>query len=309
MSKNLNKWGRETITFNEFQNKKCQFKSCEENIFSHSLDLNYFKKMIFEHLTNLNKLEQNKELFKFSNSIYASDFCKNHLFEIYFSYLTKLKIIDFLIPRSNKIIESWFFDFLIYNQTNDEWLRCYHDNKGIDILKPSLIKIIPDDFFQINNSEIKWFNDSNHYLGIPIKIRKNYILKEYIGTTKEQGRLNGPDFILENINNKKTLGLEIVELNPVLFVFPNGVRDFEKVGKKLDKQINEQKGGNFYRNWINLIKIVEDKINKWKKFQKTDEKAIGIILNNWVPHIWYYIFEISLKFSKFNNEIDYFFIL
>ncbi|BDT03834.1 hypothetical protein [Spiroplasma ixodetis] len=55
MSKNLNKWGRKTITFNEFQNKKCQFKSCEENIFSHSLDLNYFKKMISEHLTNLNK--------------------------------------------------------------------------------------------------------------------------------------------------------------------------------------------------------------------------------------------------------------
>ncbi|WP_281747837.1 hypothetical protein [Spiroplasma ixodetis] len=59
--------------------------------------------------------------------------------------------------------------------------------------------------------------------------------------------------------------------------------------------------------FVNLIKIVEDKINKWKKFQKTDEKAIGIILNNSVPDI--YIFEISLKFSKFNNEIDYFFIL
>ncbi|WP_342272777.1 hypothetical protein [Spiroplasma endosymbiont of Acasis viretata] len=189
-----------------------------------------------------------------------------------------------------------FFNFLIHNKTNDEWLRYYHDNKEPDILRPSLKKIIPNTFLKqlitekfskVHNidSEIRWFNESRHYLSIPIIIRKNYILKEYIGTTKEQGRLNGPDFILENINNKKTLGLEIVELNPVLFVFPNGVRDFEKVGKKLDKQINEQKGGNFYRNWINLIKIVEDKINKWKKFQKTDEKAIGIILNNSVPRL------------------------
>ncbi|WP_338978942.1 hypothetical protein [Spiroplasma endosymbiont of Panzeria rudis] len=276
--------------------------------------------MISEHLTNLNKLEQEQELFKFSNSIYADDFCKNYLIKIYLSYLKEIDFINFLVPHSNESIESWFFNFLIHNKTNDEWLRYYHDNKGPDILRPSLKKIIPNTFLKqpitekfskVHNidSEIRWFNESTHYLSIPIIIRKNYILKEYIGTTKEQGRLNGPDFILENINNKKTLGLEIVELNPVLFVFPNGVRDFEKVGKKLDKQINEQKGGNFYRNWINLIKIVEDKINKWKKFQKTDEKAIGIILNNSVPDIWYYIFEISLKFSKFNNEIDYFFIL
>lgn len=140
MSKNLNKWGRETITFNEFQNKKCQFKSCEENIFSHSLDLNYFKRMISEHLTNLNKLEQDQELFKFSNSIYADDFCKNHLIKIYLSYLKEIEFINFLVPHSNESIESWFFNFLIHNKTNDEWLRYYHDNKGPDILRPSLKK-------------------------------------------------------------------------------------------------------------------------------------------------------------------------
>lgn len=307
MLQNLNKWGREVIHPKELKNKKCKFENCKNNAFISSLDLNYFKKMIFEHLINFNKQEQEAQIFRFSNSVYAADFCESHLIKIYLSYLKELQIINFLVPNSNESIESWFFNFLIYNKTNDEWLRCYHDNKGPDILRPSLKKIISKDFLQTNNSEIRWFNEATHYLSIPINIRKNYILKEYIGTTKKQGAINDPDFILENIKNKKTLGLEIVELNPTVFQFSNGIKDFKKIHKKLNKQINEQKGGNFYRNWINLIKTVENKINKWKKFQETDEKAIVIILNNNSPDIWYYIFDLSLKFSQFKNDIDYFF--
>lgn len=80
-----------------------------------------------------------------------------------------------------------------------------------------------------NNSEIRWFNEATHYLSIPIEIRKNYILKEYIGTTKNQGKLNEPDFILENVNNKETIGLEIVELNPLVFHFSKEIRNFQKL--------------------------------------------------------------------------------
>lgn len=70
MLQNLNKWGRKPTTSIELENKKCKFENCKNNIFISSLDLNLLKKMIFEHLTNLTKQEQETELAKFNKSLY-----------------------------------------------------------------------------------------------------------------------------------------------------------------------------------------------------------------------------------------------
>lgn len=141
MLQNSNKWGRKTTTSIELENKKCEFENCENNVFISILDLNYLKMMIFEYLTNLTKQEQEIELARFNKSLYVDDFCRVHLIKIYLSYLKELEIINILIPHSNQEIESWFFTFLIKNKTNDEWLRCYQDNKGTDILRHSLKKL------------------------------------------------------------------------------------------------------------------------------------------------------------------------
>lgn len=134
----------------------------------------------------------------------------------------------------------------------------------------------------------------NHYTSIPINWQKNFILEKYIGTGYDQGKLNGPDFILKDILINKTYGFEIVEINKLLFQSKNGFRDITKFMKNISAQI-QQRGGSI-ENYIETIKIeIDKKIEKWKKYQKTDYKFIGLIVNHSVPDEWYIIFELFMN--------------
>jgi hypothetical protein len=155
----------------------------------------------------------------------------------------------------------------------------------------------------LGNSEHRWFMDSNSYCNIPVNLKGEWIIKKYIGNTRDQGNMNGPDFIYKNLTTRKTIGLEIFELNPTSFVFDRKVRDIHNVVKKIREQINTKRGGSIERNISTLNREIDKKVEKWNKYVPTDEKYIGVVINSGMIDEVYYILSQSIKENEKINGL------
>lgn len=302
-------------------------EKCNNSTFLVEINNEYLRQIVLPFLDPKNNFEQIKEFEEILNKkIFESHFlkCKKHLNETY-NYIIdifnsfwnvdeeKLKIKN--VEKLNQIGFSKFpfknMSELFAYKVNDWFCNKTYSNlfKRKDNLRKSIIqkltsqlKITEEEFQSISNkeSEFIWFMENKHYTSIPINWQKNFILEKYIGGGFEQGKLNGPDFIFKDTVTGETYGFEILELNKLLFDFSNGFRDISKFLENITKQI--QKRGGSIENYLRTIIIeVDKKVEKWKKYQITNYKFIGLI-NHSVPDEWYIIFELIINTLYINQD-------
>lgn len=295
----------ETAKVNE-----CLIKECSNQIFLVKIDTNYFNTTMQKYLENdFNSEEIKKMQIPNTQTISKTGFkyCKTHTNEKYGFIIDIIKewiakyFSGMILKNPGWYINNDISEYFAYRSQewfiNDTYSKIMSKFNKTDKLKQSLFKIIENMNTQEKfSSEFRWFVHDSYYESVPIYWKKNFILKKYIGQTKEQGTLNGPDFIFFDEQNKETLGFEILELNPTHFTFTpqNSPRDITKVMMQLKKQI-ESRGGTLINNFKTLHKEVMRKISKWDKYIKTDKKAIGIIMNASVPNDWYVALELLIN--------------
>lgn len=299
----------------------CRFTECKNITFLIEINIKYVKKVILSNLDLKEDSDQIKLLNNFLNKrVIEKNFslCKQHLNETYnfiveffnsiesnvtkeldisnfktqhliaFSKFPFKNILDFFEFKINDLFCNKFYSGLFEDYDN---LR-----KSIFETFLSQLNLTEKDLYasSYSNSEFIWFMDAYHYIAIPVYWQRNFILEKYIGKDSDQGKLHGPDFIFKDIRKNKTYGFEVVELNKLIFHSPKGFKDVNKFSENIFKQIKNR--GGCFENYLKTIKLeVERKIEKWSKYQNTDYKYVGLILNNKIPSEWYLIFEILIN--------------
>jgi len=133
---------------------------------------------------------------------------------------------------------------------------------------------------------------------LPWNYINDYELKKYIGDNEE----SGPDYIMINKNNGRTLGLELTGLPPLVWMIPRK----DKLEKRFQGVYETHE--NSIDDVINFVNFMDKKISKKivkyngdgqegkTKYRNVDEKAIVITLT--YEASWHWIFLFSLFFNK-----------
>lgn len=214
--------------------------------------------------------------------------CENHINFLNKKYNINL-IEDFLDLLKDNIGENndWSLNLIKELKSNQELKRVYKENEL--------------------NLEVLWiFNDiyCATYSTLPFWLLSNYSFHKYNGkNSKNQGFLNGPDFIFSNKNKKylHTIGFEIVTLDQNIFKSFNSDEEFKKHSLKT---IYSRLKYNSYESYLfdKASLLVDKKIKASKNYEFTNDLFLGIILNNVAPNYAYYLLRILLK-RKYKNSI------
>lgn len=176
-------------------------------------------------------------------------------------------------------------------------------NKSYDLLSSSFIKSICENL-KINvpktssfdiNPEKCWFLNVDYLKGLPAYwFNKLTYFDSTLKGTNKQGKINGPDFIFQNIDNKKLIGLEIVSWN---WNISNQFKN-EEAALKYHSKLYDYESLDEYINHMKQILI--EKSDKAKKYQKCDFLYLGIVVANTIIEYHYYVVEYVL--NKFIQE-------
>ncbi len=288
--------------------EKCYIKNCNNSIFLFEIDKQKCINFIASYLDPLLERKQLENLLKFKSwpEFRNSNYCEKCLNLRYGYFITKFKELDkdFCWEKFSDLYVEMAQDLYI----NELYSSIF---EGKDNFKRSILKKIISELSiseeELNekkhNPEFFWFLVREKYNSVPIYWQKNFILKKYIGEGKNQGKLNGPDFILEDKKTKKTYGFEIFGFNNNIVTVNKPVKDFKKfIESAFPEKIKRGKSATLSDYIAEIIEKINSKLKKWEKFQKTDYKLIGIVLLNSVPDEWYPILNMFFNTYYRNQE-------
>lgn len=255
-------------------------------------NLNFKKRDIQKLCTYISFNEYNEPYFSCNNSCEKYKFFRIPFNSCEFKWIPESMLCKNCIMQFNKKYHIDFENEIDYSfkgwniNYSDAWentalIKSFKDKVSFD-----LVKVIDPEFF--------WFFSKSHLRGLPRNWLDTFILHESMPKGSiNQGKFNGPDFVLKNIHNNKLIGLEIVSYGWNII---KGI-DNEKYAKEYtDKLFNNR---NSFDKRLNDLKKILDKKNS-KSYINCSELYLGIVVGNYFADYEYYILEILL--NKYNQS-------
>lgn len=209
-------------------------------------------------VNEINLKNHNKECqrVRFNKNGETEFYCNNKVFVNYVRIIPLIKPIECYLALCFECLEELRFKYKINFKKEIPILlylsKAWTKYDKINYNKYQLIKDLNLLFENDKNfidPEKRWFNDIDFLLGLPVNWLKRF--KLYDSLLKgdcNQGELNGPDYIFEDISNNKLIGFEIVSIK---WNIHHSFNDLEMVGK-------------FARDKIFNLKSYDDRINEFK---------------------------------------------